>query len=523
MIETNFEKNKSLALLIKKYKELLKDRNIFIEDQIYVEILNIIGEIIEELKYINEIDINRLEPLKELYKNIVERYNSLFQKDINSELDNLNNLMQYQNPPKSIKLDIGKSINIKRTSNEAIKLSNDIDILLNYVNEIIKIVDKYYKLSELIEEKEPNELTTEIAPISRNVNKQSFISKFFNKIKKIFGIKKDNVVAESPYIEVNKNDKFKEQYLIKDSNINLQHIPNEEIIDYIDGKKGAFNKINELFYGLSKPREVILENNDNYYYLEKDDIAYIIADKTNTEPNRYKNTDTIICSDNNQYFRIVSDNTTIVYEEYKAKSYLDNCGLFIRFPLNSKVGREYIKYKERDNGPITEYSFEEERNGMCNINIHCNKYSTENINMVYDSKSDFISGKKPKKVAMNNILEKYEFERIRRNRYIWKKYIYLINEQEWKEIQRDMCGYKYNGMSGYKYDHILKDFGYLTGSIDLDSVKLDIVNLDIIQNGIKATIPDKILQIYSKVHPEIATMILDYGKEQKDKVSFERN
>ena len=32
MIETNFEKNKSLALLIKKYKELLKDRNVFIED-----------------------------------------------------------------------------------------------------------------------------------------------------------------------------------------------------------------------------------------------------------------------------------------------------------------------------------------------------------------------------------------------------------------------------------------------------------------------------------------------------------
>ena len=134
MIETNFEKNKSLALLIKKYKELLKDRNVFIEDQIYVEILNIIGKIIEELKYINEIDINRLEPLKELYKNILERYNSLFQEDINSELDNLNNLMQYQNPPKSIKLDIGKSINIKRTSNEVVKLSNDIDILINYVD-----------------------------------------------------------------------------------------------------------------------------------------------------------------------------------------------------------------------------------------------------------------------------------------------------------------------------------------------------------------------------------------------------
>lgn len=174
MIETNFEKNKSLALLIKKYKELLKDRDIFIEDQIYVEILKIIGKIIKKLKYINEIDINRLEPLEALYKNIVKRYNSLFQEDINSELDKLNNLMQCQHSAKSIKLGEEESINNDRTSNEVIKLSDDIDMLINYVDEIIKIVDKYYKLSELIAEKEPNESTTEIAPISSNVNKQSF-------------------------------------------------------------------------------------------------------------------------------------------------------------------------------------------------------------------------------------------------------------------------------------------------------------------------------------------------------------
>ena len=508
MIETNFEKNKSLALLIKKYKELLKDRNIFIEDQIYVEILNIIGEIIEELKYINEIDINRLEPLKELYKNIVERYNSLFQKDINSELDNLNNLMQYQNPPKPIKLNIGKSINIKRTSNEAIKLSNDIDILLNYVNEIIKIVDKYYKLSELIEEKEPNELTTEIAPISRNVNKQSFISKFFNKIKKIFGIKKDNVVAESPYIEVNKNDKFKEQYLIKDSNINLQHIPNEEIIDYIDGKKGAFNKINELFYGLSKPREVILENNDNYYYLEKDDIAYIIADKTNKGTQNYKNTDTIICSDDNQYYRIVSDDTTIVYEEYKARTYTDKYNLFIRQPLSSKFGRLYIKSIEQEKGSKTEYYIEEERNGMCSINIH-NKSAKENLYMQYESKDDVISGKKPKRIVIENALVKIEFEKENRNKYNGKYYMYQLGKREWNEPM--------NLDTKEKFISIFEKYGYIIKDIDPS-----IINIDIVSDGIKAVIPDRILEIYSKMHPEIVIAIEDHGKEIEEKDSIER-
>ena len=508
MIETNFEKNKSLALLIKKYKELLKDRNIFIEDQIYVEILNIIGKIIEELKYINEIDINRLEPLKELYKNILERYNSLFQEDINSELDNLNNLMQYQNPPKSIKLDIGKSINIKRTSNEVVKLSYDIDILINYVDEIITIVDKYYKLSELIAEKEPDETTTEIAPISRNVNKQSFISKFFNIIKKIFGIKKDNVVAESPYIEVDKNEKFRKQYLINDSKINLQHIPNEEINDYIDGKKGSFNKIDELLYGLSKPRQVILENNDNYYYLEEDDDAYIIADKTNKGTQNYKNTDTIICSDDNQYFRIVSDDTTIVYEEYKARTYTDKYNLFIRQPLSSKFGRFYIKSIEQEKGSNTEYYIEEEKNGMCSINIQ-NKGEFERLYMQYESKDDVISGKKPKRIVIDNTLAKIEFEKENRNKYIGKSYIYLFGKSEWDEpINLD---------KKYKFIETFEKYGYIIEDIDPS-----IINIDIISDGIKAVIPDRILEIYRKIHPEIATTMGIYGKEIEEKDSAVR-
>lgn len=91
MIEPNFENNKRLFLLIQKYKELLKDRDVFIENQIYVKILDIIGEIIECLKSIKEIDINRLEQLINFYNGILEKYYTIYPKDINAELDNLNN------------------------------------------------------------------------------------------------------------------------------------------------------------------------------------------------------------------------------------------------------------------------------------------------------------------------------------------------------------------------------------------------------------------------------------------------
>lgn len=508
MIEPDFDNNKRLFLLIQKYKELLKNKDVYIENKIYVKILETIGEIIESLKNIEEIDINRLGQLINFYNGVLEKYHTIYPKDINAELDNLNNSFKDLFIKEPINLKFGDNNN-SRTGVETIELSNDIDLLIKYINDIIIIVEKYYKLNqyEVIPE-DRRELRAQVAVV--DTVKPSFFSRLIYKIKNFLRLNGTDIVGDSPYIEINSEKKFREKYLIKNSEIKLQQIPNEEIQDYIDGKNEKFDKIDILFYGLSKPRELILENNDNYYYVEDDDEAYIIADKTNTEPNRFKNTDTIICSDDNQYFRIVSDNTTIVYEEYKAESYLDNCGLFIRSPLNSKVGREYIKYKERDNGSTTEYYFEEERNGMCNINIHCDKNATENINMLYDSKSDLVLGMKPKKVTLNNILDKYEFERNKRNKYNAKHYMYYIGKDEWNELSRHSKSYKYN--------QILNEFGSVVENIDLD-----IVNLDMIKNGIRAAIPDKILQIYTKIHPEVTTMIIDYGKELEEKIEMERN
>ena len=303
---------------------------------------------------------------------------------------------------------------------------------------------------------------------------------------------------------------FKKQYLLKDneSEIKLQHIPNEEIKDYIDGKKGAFNKINNMLYGLSNPREVILANNDNYYYFENDEDAYIIADKTNTDKPSYKNTDTIICSDEGQYFRIASDDTTIVYEEYKAKTYTDKYNLFIRQPLNSNAGRKYIKHKIQENGKTTEYYIEEERNGMCNINIHENS-RIENINILYESINDIIIGKKPKRIILSNVLLKAEFEKEYSNKYKGKCYMYLLGKKEWDE--------QMNLDRRYKYNQIMDEYGYIVKDIDSS-----IIDTNTIKDGIKNVIPDGIMDIYSKIHPEVALEIKKHGEKIDNKDLYER-
>lgn len=507
MIEPKYEKNEKFFLLIQKYKELLKDKAVFIEDESYVKILETIGQIIEGLKNIKEIDIKRLEQLINFYKEILERYHTLYPKDINSELDNLNNSMKNQLIKEPITLSLKNNINDKRISDETIELSNDIDVLIKYINDLIILLDKYYKFSQY-EAMEDKKQGVENAVTIADTVKPSFFSRLIDKIKRLLGIKREDIVGDSPYIEVSSQKDFREKYLANNSEINLQHIPNEEIQDYIDGKNEKFNEIDSSFYGLSKAREVILENNDNYYFFEDDDEAYIIADKINTEPNRYKNTDTIICSNDKQYFRIVSDNTTIVYEEYKAKTDTDNYNLFIRQPLNSKVGRQYIKYKTQEDGSIIEYCIEEESNGMCSINIQ-NKSAREKLCMQYESKNDTILGKKPKRIVIENALLKLEFEKDIRNKYEGKYYRYLLGKSEWDEpINLD---------EKYKFIETFEKFGYIIKDVDPS-----IINIDIISDGIKAVIPNRVLKIYEKIHPEIIITIENHGKEIEEKDSAGR-
>ena len=145
---------------------------------------------------------------------------------------------------------------------------------------------------------------------------------------------------------------------------------------------------------------------------------------------------------------------------------------------------------------------------MCSINIQ-NKGEFERLYMQYESKDDVISGKKPKRIVIDNTLAKIEFEKENRNKYIGKSYIYLFGKSEWDEpINLD---------KKYKFIETFEKYGYIIEDIDPS-----IINIDIISDGIKAVIPDRILEIYRKIHPEIATTMGIYGKEIEEKDSAVR-
>lgn len=481
-----FKKNEKIIEIIKRFKDLFKRRTYNIEDKIYVTILETIGEFINCLGELKEIDINNLKELNELYNNIVKSYKEVYPYDIDSEIKAIDNKIesQYKIQP--------------RLDNKIvypIYLYRDIEFLINCVKEIIGVLDKHYEFSQYEVTDTAIHVTT-----TENVTKPSYFERLRHRIKIFFGINKDGIVHKS-YSRTFNKEEFKGKYLIKEDDINLQSIPKEKIHEYIDGENGRFNKIYSLFCGLSNPREVILENNDKYYYFSDDEDRFIIADKTNTEAERYKNTDTIIYDDDNRYYRIASDNTTIVYEEYNEKEYLDSSGFFIRLPKNSKAGREYVKYKAIQNGTSIEYYFEDERNGMCNINIqYAMKNAIENINMAYESKKALMSEDTPKKIILFNNIHKYELEKDEIGTYKVKHYKYCSEKNEWRETFS-----LFN--KSYQYNQIFGKFGNL-----LDNIDLGIINLNLIQNGIKEVIPNKVLEIYAKTHPEIAMMIKNYGR-----------
>lgn len=207
MIEPDFDNNKCFFLLIQKYKELLKNRDVFIENQIYVKILDTIGEIIECLKNIKEIDIKRLEQLINFYNRILEKYYTIYPKDINAELDNLNNSFKNLSGKENINLIYGENNN-SRISVETIELSNDIDLLIKYINDIIRIIEKYYKLNqyEVIKEDSPesrNPVVTAQLVTSTDIDKPSFFSRLIYRIKSFLGLNGVDIVGDSPYVEIN--------------------------------------------------------------------------------------------------------------------------------------------------------------------------------------------------------------------------------------------------------------------------------------------------------------------------------
>ena len=87
--------------------------------------------------------------------------------------------------------------------------------------------------------------------------------------------------------------------------------------------------------------------------------------------------------------------------------------------------------------------------------------------------------------------------------------MYQLGKREWNEPM--------NLDTKEKFISIFEKYGYIIKDIDPS-----IINIDIVSDGIKAVIPDRILEIYSKMHPEIVIAIEDHGKEIEEKDSIER-
>ena len=213
-----------LRTLIQKYKELkekYKDINDIIKDkESFTELFNVIGEILQELRQLSEFNNETIEKLYNIYQNIMERYNTIYQNVSEVELEEVNNYMELYNAkpnfpfseygfrqpadtelrviPKDIeKIDEEyKRENLVR--DEIVKLNVDIDLFIESLNKVIDIFNKKYNLVQ-----EEKSSTNELMINNQKKSGFNIFERIKNAIKKIFS--KNNIVADVPYVEVNSN------------------------------------------------------------------------------------------------------------------------------------------------------------------------------------------------------------------------------------------------------------------------------------------------------------------------------
>lgn len=213
-----------LRTLIQKYKELkekYKDINDIIKDkESFTELFNVIGEILQELRQLSEFNNETIEKLYNIYQNIMERYNTIYQNDSEVELEEVNNYMELYNAkpnfpfseygfrqpadtelrviPKDIKKidEEYKKENLVR--DEIVKLNVDIDLFIVSLNKVIDIFNKKYNLVQ-----EEKSSTNELMINNQKKSGFNIFERIKNAIKKIFS--KNNIVADVPYVEVNSN------------------------------------------------------------------------------------------------------------------------------------------------------------------------------------------------------------------------------------------------------------------------------------------------------------------------------
>ncbi len=311
-------------------------------------------------------------------------------------------------------------------------------------------------------------------------------------------LKEENTIIES------KKKEFSKKLNVQNYEMNLQPMTQKEFEEQINLGKTAYSKASKPN---GKVELKIVKFKDYHDFYQFDDS--IIADKTNGK----NNTDTIICCGDSKFYRIASDDRSIVYEEYEKynDTDLDFRHFFIREPLSDKYGGEYLKYKTQGFGKLTEYSFEEERKGdneserKCNIEVHCTKNDNdklpdkekinERVYIQYNSKKNLILGKMPIIMIAQNGSTKEEFN-IYGKKYAKSEYKYNKDKEEWESNDTWIRSFSFEEA---------KNICRLTAK-NIDS---RIVNINIIQGGIKYTIPDRVLEILKKIHPEVVIKLGD--------------
>lgn len=164
---------------------------------------------------------------------------------------------------------------------------------------------------------------------------------------------------------------------------------------------------------------------------------------------------------------------------------------------------------------MTEYSFEEERKDgneserKCNIEVHCTKIDNDKLPdkekidekayIQYDSKRALLSGEMPIKIIAQNNSTKLEDEWFYDDKYKDSCFKYNKEEDEWYKVPTMFYSYKFEDVI-YGSEGMVKN------------IDPRIVNMNIIQGGIKSTIPDRILEIYRKIHPEVVIKLGDRKK-----------
>ena len=557
-----------LKTLIKNYKELINARGNFVdktreEKEKSREILQSIKDVLTELKKIQEFEEKAIQ-LRDICEDIINRYNTLHENDIEIELEGIDDFINsYNSKPhftyakqhgevkgnmnqesKEIFVDLVERDEQRnredRNKQDKIELSNDIDGLINAVNTIIEKFSEEYNIS-LDQDKQDVASSQELMSVTNKSWIETFLSGIINKIKAIFGVDTKEVV-NVPHQEANNKEEFnswRSRIILeeKESTIKLEDnstLKMEEII--LDD--------NDLYEELDK----IVSKNDNSkshiklynkmsnlsgnlrskaYSGRINNTHFVVNDQKTQNGNM-----TIIKMDDRYFCFKVIDNKIEYTEEMQIKDkYVDkyyDCELYINHNKDGKS--DSIVYDENREGFVKQtYFVEEQEDGKFLVRIK-GKYKydsngTRSCELLFSSKDEFLEKKEPIEISLYDEYERRRMVKTEDGRYdIYRsKRFTRWNDEllEWsEEIKEDE-----NLKKQYILSYLWRSWIIFPNVPVMESATWTIDDFDkrfanAIKNGMDS-IPKKVVDIMCHIHPEIKDIIINMGDEEQIKPSDE--